>query len=201
VNTHADVLWLSDPAGGEQQYSVTEIDAIRQYANEGHSILGTYLAFFFRDIQGAQPPLYDNRGLAPVFGLRPDISYNGSEISAMQAFNILAPFELFRSLPNPYVSSAFPYAQVPADDLHWDANDLGSAHLVACTGDNRGVITWYQTDSYHAIYVSEMVEYHGSSLDTQFLYNALTIPEPSTFALLGIGAIGLLAYAWRRRRA
>ena len=27
------------------------------------------------------------------------------------------------------------------------------------------------------------------------------IPEPSTLVLLGIGAMSLLAYAWRRRRA
>ncbi len=27
------------------------------------------------------------------------------------------------------------------------------------------------------------------------------VPEPSTFALLGIGAISMLAYAWRRRRS
>ncbi len=34
-----------------------------------------------------------------------------------------------------------------------------------------------------------------------FAYLLTPIPEPSTVALLGIGAIGLLAYAWRCRRA
>ena len=29
---------------------------------------------------------------------------------------------------------------------------------------------------------------------------AMTVPEPSTFVLLGVGVISLLAYAWRRRR-
>jgi hypothetical protein len=27
------------------------------------------------------------------------------------------------------------------------------------------------------------------------------VPEPSTFVLLGVGAISLLGYAWRKRRA
>jgi hypothetical protein len=202
MNTQADVLWLSDPAGGMKQYSATEIDAIGQYVNEGHSILGTFAVFQYTVVQyPGQTERYDNRGLAPIFGLRSDITYSSSEGSAMQAFNILAPSELFRSLPDPYVTSGYAMAQVPADDLHWDAEDLGAAQLVARSEDNCGVITWYETDSYHAIYVSEMIEYNGSSSDTQFLYNALTIPEPSALALLGVSAFGLLAYGWRRRRA
>jgi len=33
------------------------------------------------------------------------------------------------------------------------------------------------------------------------IVRALDVPEPSTFALLGLGTFGLLAYEWRRRKA
>ena len=35
----------------------------------------------------------------------------------------------------------------------------------------------------------------------EFAYTHLAIPEPTTLALLATGAIGLLAYGWRRRKA
>jgi len=31
-------------------------------------------------------------------------------------------------------------------------------------------------------------------------FELTTVPEPSTFVLLAMGAFGLLAYAWRKRR-
>jgi hypothetical protein len=183
ANTGADVLWLSDPAGGMEQYSDAEIDAVQQYVSEGHSILGTYAEFRFSDV--------DNRRLASIFGLRQDIEYNTQEISANSVFDILVDHPLFRDVPDPYVSSGYPCCQVPADDLRWDAGDFGTAQLLAQTDDGRGVITWYKTESYYAIYVSEMVEYQGNPTDTQFLYNALTIPEPGTILLVGLGGLVL----------
>lgn len=195
VNTDADVVWLSNPAGGKEQYSSAEIEAIAQYVSEGHSILGTYKVFQ----HFGTGRMWDNRDLATIFGLQSDIAYNTTDDSAAQAFNIVASTELFRDVPNPYVSSGYAQAQMPADDLSWDADDFGEAQLVARTSDNRGVITWYETGSYHAVYVSEMIEYNGGTADTQFLYNALTfVPEPSTLVLVGVGAAVLLIFRGKR---
>lgn len=37
-------------------------------------------------------------------------------------------------------------------------------------------------------------------MDSVYLYDSVTIPEPNTLALLIMGVTGLLAYAWRKRK-
>jgi hypothetical protein len=40
----------------------------------------------------------------------------------------------------------------------------------------------------------------GPNLTFEYSNLVSVVPEPPTFVLLGVGAIGLLGYAWRRRR-
>lgn len=183
----ADVLWISNPAGGARRFGSAEAQAVADYAAAGHPVFGTFLVFDYADV--------DNRALGPVFGLPGNVDYEG-EAPSNGSFDIVVEHAIFRDVPDPYVTGGFGEGQVPADDMTWDADDLGDAELLAATSDGVGVITWYSTDSYHAIYVSQMVEYEGSAIDTQFIYNALTVPEPATILLLGLGG---LAFSRGRR--
>ena len=40
----------------------------------------------------------------------------------------------------------------------------------------------------------------GQTMTFDAVFEAGSVPEPSTFVLLGVAAVGLLGYAWRRRR-
>ncbi len=177
VNTGADVLWLSNPAGNPRLYTQAEVDAVKQYAGEGHHVLGTYRVFRFGST--------DNRKLAPVFGL-PEQFYNSGANVSEPTFEILQPLHpIFHNVPSPFTTEGFGQTQAPANDLTWDANDLGTAQILARTDDDAGVITIFQAENYHAIFISKFVEFvdpPAGEPDTQLLYNALTFGAPPTGA-------------------
>jgi len=175
VGTGADVIWLSNPAGSEEEYTPEQIEAIKQYVTEGHDLFGTFRVFKFDE--------YDNRELAPLFGL-PETHYNIASVTASQTFDLLnAGHPLFVNVPDPYVSMGFNRAQVPNNDGSWGIGDFGMTTLLAKTSDNRGVITYFEAEAYHAVYVSELVENVDKpqgAADTQFLYNVLTLGATPT---------------------
>jgi len=165
VASGANVIVLSDPAGFNQQYSPAEIAAVSKYASAGHTVLGTYLVFEYSPA--------DNRALMPVFGLKSGVL----DVTAID--NTFTQFRdqgcLFRNIPTTWVSSGFPYSQVPSPALRWGGAALtGGARLVAQSDDATGVVILYEGSGYTGIYISNYPEYYGGTTDLQLLYNAVT---------------------------
>lgn len=164
----ADVVILSDPCGQHAQWSQTDAQALRQYALEGHDVIGSYLVF--------QYDVCDNRVLASLFGLSSTASYVGGDVPITPTYTERYPtLPLFRNVGNPYVSSGYNFTQTPSDSA-WSANELVRARLVARTPDSMAAIFVSKGAAFFSIYVTNMPEYVGSTIDEQFYYNAIIFP-------------------------
>jgi hypothetical protein len=165
VNSKANVVIISDAAGGTEQYSTAEIAAVVKYAKKGHSVLGTYATLEYST--------YDNRGLAPVFGLSSALTYTTTGISGDFKKDASHACLLTKIKGSSWQSMGFNTSQVP-ESGSWTGN-LGKATAEADSDSFIGVISLYKTAKYAGVYVSNMPEYQNvGGPDEQFLYNAIT---------------------------
>ena len=166
VNSKANVIVVSNPAGGVQQYSAAEMAAVAKYAKKGHTVIGTYLVFQWSTV--------DNRGLAPVFGLSSKIAYNTTSVGISNLFKKTKAKEcLFKRITgSSWQSAGYPYTEVPATGS-WTGH-LGKAKAVADSDNFVGVVSLYTAPTYTGVYVSNYPEYNGGTDDEQLLYNAVT---------------------------
>ena len=165
--TGADVLILSDSAGGTQQLSATEIEAIGRYAEEGHDVIGTYALFAYATV--------DNTGLAPLFGLRRGVDPQNTP-SISNAFRIVQPTPLFRELGETgWNSNGYAFTQTLERTPAWNAVDHAGARILAECDGFAAIVSVRRTASFAAIYISNMPEYFGGTADKQLLYNAITL--------------------------
>jgi hypothetical protein len=164
----ADVVIVSDPSGIGAQWSSSEAQALRQYANEGHDVIGTYLLLYWGGT--------DNRVLAPLFGLNSSATYGGGDTEITPNYTERYPsLPLFRNVGNPYVSSGYPFTQTPSDGA-WSSNELTGARVVARAAAGQAAILVRRMGAYDSIYVTNMPEFGGGSIDEQFFYNAIIFP-------------------------
>ena len=120
-----------------------------------------------------RPPL-DDRGLAPLFGLPSSNAYVGGQIAITPIYTIRVPTDpLWRNISNPYVSSGYAASQTPSDG-DWNKNELAGAQGQAIAPQNQSGVMSFSGAGYLAIYITSMPEYNGSTIDEQFLYNAIT---------------------------
>jgi hypothetical protein len=165
VSSKANVLVISNPAGNFKLYSPAEIAAVARYARKGHTVIGTFLVF--------QWSTTDNRGLAPVFGLRSKIDYNTTSVSISNQFKKKAQECLLKRIPGSWLSQGYAQTQTPLPSMSWSHN-LAKAKAVAEVDSFLGVITLYKAATYTGVYVSNFPEYNGGTDDEQLLYNAVT---------------------------
>jgi hypothetical protein len=165
VASKANVIVLSNPAGGIQQYSQAEIAAVAKYAKKGHPVVGTYLVFQWASV--------DNRGLAPVFGLNANFQYNGA-VAISNLFKKTKQNQcLLKRIPGgSWQSNGYSYTQVPTTGS-WKGH-LDEAAAVAESDKYVGVISLHTAATYTGVYVSNFPEYNGGTDDEQLLYNAVT---------------------------
>jgi hypothetical protein len=166
LNSGADVIVLSDPAGGNKQYSSDEIAAVAQYASAGHTVLGTFAVFGWG--------VTDNRGLMPVFGLNPALTYTATATISNSFVQDASQSCLFHNLTSPWQSSGWPYSQAPVSAQKWTHNALNRAFAVADSDSDVGIVSIYNGGNYAGIFISNYPEYLAGTNDMQLLYNAVT---------------------------
>ena len=167
VASKANVIVLSNPAGGVQQYSPAEIAAVSKYAKKGHTVIGTYLVFEWSTV--------DNRGLAPVFGFSSKIEYNTTAVAISNLFDKTTKKKecLFNGISgSSWQSDGYPYTEVPATGT-WKGY-LGKATVIAQSDKYLGLVSFYKAPTYTGVFVSNFPEYNGGTDDEQLLYNAST---------------------------
>jgi hypothetical protein len=170
--TGADVVILSDPAGIGKHFTRKETLALKAYAGEGHTLIGSYLTF-------AQDQLENNSRLAPLFGLRKDAGWTsatGIDPTYLLRNKRTQTTALFRDLPKSYASLGYDASQTPGDGT-WDPSDMAGAKIVGLNSARTAAITLYNAANYDAIYIANMPEYGGGPQDMQFLYNAVIYPQ------------------------
>jgi hypothetical protein len=175
VANGAHTIVLSDPAGGNYQFTSDEIAALNQYAAAGHNVVGTYLTF---EWSGGS---IDNSGLGSLFGVT-NTSWTGGNQGVVPTYTLNPSYgRLFRSIASPYVSAGYAYAQTPTTGT-WTAGDVlnGPVAYQGINSAGSAVITSFWTCTYRTAYIANMPEYGGNSSDQQLLYNALTLPPPPT---------------------
>lgn len=176
VNSAPDVLVLSNPAGGLQQYSAAEIQAVKEYASAGHVVVGTYLVFEWSNV--------DNSELAPIFGFQPIPGvghlkgYTNGPIT-----NDFVKREssscLMTGIPgSSWRSEGYAYSQFPSASGKWTQRALEKVKpapiLVAYESDQLALITSRQSGNFASVFISNYPETSGGTDDEQLLYNSVT---------------------------
>ena len=146
------------------EFTDDEINAINQYINDGHGLVGT----------GGTLCAYapNNMKLAPLFGLNPSSVGVWAE-GFSQNFNLTYQENLlFTNIPNPYSTN------IPWTATNLMLNESNPGVKMANSTDNKAMIVEYN-NVYASIYFTYIPEfiYRSNNYDKQIVYNSFVWAE------------------------
>ena len=159
--TEADVLIIScayDSYYG-WEFTDSEIKAITRYVHEGHGLIATSGTFDYS--------VPNNNKLAPLFGLRDDVSWYSTSTDLMHLLNTTHP--VFANVPNPIVFPSVGTA-LPSDGA-WSKNELQGGTYIAMGHYNEAVVAVNRGLVYISPFLETIPPYYHYHL--QLLYNAI----------------------------
>lgn len=163
--TNADVLIISSAWSGTRGWEFTdsEIEAIKQYVEEGHGIIITEASFYY-------PEVPNNCKLAPLVGLDETVMWDYTTTYSLQSLKPQHP--VLRNIPSYY---HFPEVTtgIPTDGI-WDSNELAGGEYIALGPRGKSSIVVYKRGR---VYISPWLEgLDPLQQDThlQLWYNAIT---------------------------